>query len=69
MSWDWYSQVNGVKLSLKFGQGRLRSADSWIRTMWRDLFDNESRPILFRLKEDGSMLEGSDFRRIYCPQR
>jgi hypothetical protein len=63
--WGWPGP--GVKLYIEFGQGRLIKADSWIRTMWRDLFDNESRPTLFTLKEDGTVKEGQDFRRIYCP--
>ena len=63
--WGWPGP--GVKLYIEFGQGRLIKADSWIRTMWRDLFDSESRPILFTLKEDGTVQEGQDFRRIYCP--
>lgn len=63
--WGWPGP--GVKLYIEFGQGRLIKADSWIRTMWRDLFDNESRPTLFTLKEDGTVKEGEDFKRIYCP--
>jgi hypothetical protein len=63
--WGWPGP--GVKLYIEFGQGRLIKADSWIRTMWRDLFDNESRPTLFTLKEDGTFEEGQDFKRIYCP--
>jgi hypothetical protein len=63
--WGWPGP--GVKLYIEFGQGRLIKADSWIRTMSRDLFDNESRPILFMLKEDGTVQEGQDFGRIYCP--
>jgi hypothetical protein len=67
MSWDWRSESSGVRLYLYFAQGRLLAGESWIRTTWRDLFDKESRPILFTLKEDGTMNEGSDFSRIYCP--
>jgi len=63
--WGWPGP--GVKLYIEFGQARLIKADSWIRTMWRDLFDNESRPTLFTLKEDGTVHEGQDFKRIYCP--
>lgn len=63
--WAWPGPA--VKLYIEFGKGRLIRADSWIRTMWRDLFDNESRPILFTLKEDGTVNEGRDFKRIYCP--
>ena len=63
--WGWPGP--GVKLYIEFGRGRLIKADSWIMTMWRDLFDNESRPILFTLKEDGTVQEGQDVRRIYNP--
>jgi hypothetical protein len=63
--WGWPGP--GVKLYIEFGHGRLIRADSWIRTMWRDLLDNESRPTLFTLKEDGTVQEGHDFKRIYCP--
>src|ERR1700730_12804029 len=35
--------------------------------MWRDFFNNESRRSLFTLKEDGTVQEGQDFKRIYCP--
>jgi hypothetical protein len=64
LRWAW---PGSVRLYLSFGQGRLLGASSWIRTMWRDLFDNESRPVLFTLKLDGSAQEGEEFRRIYCP--
>jgi hypothetical protein len=56
-----------VKLYIEIAQGRLVKAHSWIRTVWRDLFDNGSRPTLFTLKEDGIVEEGHDFKRIYCP--
>ena len=62
--WGWRGDV---RLYVEFGHGRLRKADSWIRTMWRDFFDNESRPVLFMLKEDGTVQEGLDFKRVYCP--
>jgi len=64
-SWRWEGPV---RLSVEFRRGRLIQARSWIRTMWRDLFDNESRPMLFRLQEDGSVVEGADFERVYCPR-
>jgi len=66
MSWGWPSQGNGVRLYLYFGHERLLYADSWIRTMLRDLFNNEGRPVLFKLNSDG-LQEGPDFQRIYCP--
>jgi hypothetical protein len=65
--WTWDSQSSGIRLHLYFLDGRLTEAESYIRTMWRDLFDNESRPTLFDLKADGTWSEGADFRRIYCP--
>jgi hypothetical protein len=65
--WTWDSQSSGVRLHLYFLDGRLTKGNSYIRTMWRDLFDNESRPTLFQLKTDGTWLEGADFQRIYCP--
>jgi hypothetical protein len=65
--WTWDSQASGVRLHLYFLDGRLTEATSYIRTMWRDWFDNESRPVVFTLKTDGSWSEGADFRRIYCP--
>lgn len=67
MYWTWDSQSSGVRLHLYFLDGRLTEAESYIRTMRRDLFDNESRPTLFDLKADGTWAEGADFRRIYCP--
>ena|SRR5437899_9223621 len=65
--WTWDRQASGVRLHLYFLDGRLTEAHSYIRTMWRDFFDNESRPTLFSLKTDGTWSEGADFRRIYCP--
>jgi hypothetical protein len=67
--WTWDSYASGVKLHLYFLDGRLTEADSYIRTMWRDFFANESRqrPMLFDLNADGTWSEGADFRRIYCP--
>jgi hypothetical protein len=65
--WTWYDRTNGVRLQMEFGDGQLRKVDSWIRTILRDFFDNETRPILFTLSEDGTAREGSDFTRIYCP--
>ena len=65
--WTWDSQASGVRLHVYFLDGRLTEATSYIRTMWRDWFDNESRPVVFTLKTDGSWSEGTDFRRIYCP--
>ena len=67
MQWDWMDGSNGVRLYLYFGRGRLLDAESWIRTMRRDLFDNESRPELLSLTPEGRR-EGSDFERIYCPE-
>ena len=66
MSWNWMEYSNGVRLYVSFGNGRLLGVDSWIRTMWRDFFDNESRPVLFRLNPD-TRREGTDFEHIYCP--
>jgi hypothetical protein len=65
--WSWDSPSSGVRLHLYFLDGRLTEASSYIRTMRRDLFDNESRPMLFALKTDGTWSEGTDFRRLYCP--
>jgi hypothetical protein len=65
--WTWDSQSSGVRLHLYFFRGHLTEAESYIRTLWRDLFDHESRPTLFELKTDGTLSEGPDFRRIYCP--
>jgi hypothetical protein len=64
LQWAW---PGSVRLYLSFRQGRLLSASSWIRTTSRDLFDNESRPVLFTLKPDGSVREGQEFKRVYCP--
>jgi hypothetical protein len=67
MQWDWSEPgSNGVRLNLYFRDDHLTGADSWIRTMWRDIFDNESRPELFSLTAAG-LKEGADFKRIYCP--
>jgi hypothetical protein len=66
-AWSWSHNSNAVRLFLYFGQRRLLGGDSWIRTMWRDLFDDDGRPVLFRLSEDGVMQEGDEFQRVYCP--
>jgi hypothetical protein len=66
-SWLWSGNGSAVRLQLFFGHGRLLEASSWIRTMWRDVFDNESRPSLFVLEANHSAQEGQDFKRVYCP--
>jgi hypothetical protein len=66
-TWLWSGNGSGVRLQLFFGHGRLLEASSWIRTMWRDVFDNESRPSLFVLEASHSAQEGQDFKRVYCP--
>ena len=65
--WMWLSDSNGVRLQLFFGRGRLLEVNSYIRTTWRDLFDNDRRPSLFTLGSDGRVHEGQDFKRVYCP--
>jgi hypothetical protein len=66
MAWSWPNKWNGVRLYLYFGDNSLISGGSYIRTAWRDITD-ESRPVLFELTSAG-LKEGSDFRRIYCPE-
>lgn len=64
-SWD-FTNTDGVRLYLFFSHERLIGGESWIRTILRDMFDNESRPRLFRLDVNG-LHEEPDFKRVYCP--
>ena len=62
--WSWDGPV---RLYVSFGDGRLLGVQSWIRTMWRDVFDNESRPTLVALASGKALQEGELFERVYCP--
>ena len=62
--WFWDGPV---RLYVSFGANHLLGVTSWIRTVWRDAFDNESQPELVILTPDGVFHEGELFENVYCP--
>lgn len=70
ITWDYSNKSmidGGVRLHVRFVHGRLRTVDSYVRTLVRDLKDEGPRPTLFSLTEAGLRTEGAEFKRIYCP--